>query len=118
MISYIHDPDMKYNEPANVVSDTTTAMRDPVFFRWHKTIDMLCVKLKDRLPPYEENDLIFTDITIKSFNILDASNQQIDQLITFWQKSTVNLQNGLDFHVSEPVLVTFTHLNYQQFSYV
>ncbi|XP_055317646.1 phenoloxidase subunit 1-like [Sitodiplosis mosellana] len=118
MTSSMHDPDGKHKEPPGVMGDTTTAMRDPLFFRWHKMVDQLFTKLKDRLPPYQEADLQFKDITIKSLNILDGSNQSTEQLITFWQKSTVNLQNGLNFHRSEPILVTFTHLNYQHFSYL
>lgn len=117
MLSYIHDPEDKYKEQAGVMSDTTTAMRDPVFFRWHKMIDELCCKLKNRLPPYPESDLLFEDISISSLVILNESNQPIHELNTFWQKTSVNLQNGMDFHVAHPVYVTFTHLNYRHFKY-
>lgn len=117
MIALSHDPLMKYKEPGGCLSDTTTALRDPAFFRWHKMIDDLCVKLKNRLPPYEPKDLSFDKIKIKEFKLFDSSNKSVDELITFWQETTVNLQNGLDFHVNAPSLVTFTHLNYQHFTY-
>lgn len=118
MISFIHDPDGKYKEPGGVMSDTSTAMRDPAFYRWHKMVDDLCVKLKNRLEPYRDQDLVFDGIKIKSLDLLDGSNKSTEQLFTFWQKTIVNLQNGLDFHVNKQSLVTLTHLNYQTFTYV
>lgn len=118
IISLIHDPKMKYKEQGGVMADTTTAARDPVFYRWHKMVDDLCVKLKDRLPPYQRQQLIFKGIAIKSLDVLDESkNEPTEELVTFWQESTVNLQSGLDFHVNSPILVSFTHLNYRQFGY-
>lgn len=117
LLAFAHDPEMKYNESASIMGSTGTACRDPIFYRWHKTIDNLCVKLKDRLPPYQKSELQFTDITIKSLNILNESDESIEQLCTFWQKSTVNLQHGLDFENDHPILVNFTHLNYQHFTY-
>lgn len=117
IISLIHDPDGKYKEMGGVMSDTTTALRDPAFYRWHKMIDDLGVKLKDRLPPYTDKDLAFSGIKIVSVDILDNSNKSITELLTFWQQTTLNLQNGLDFHVQTPSLVTVTHLNHQEFTY-
>lgn len=118
VISFMHDPDMKYKEEAGLLADSTTAARDPVFYRWHKMIDDLCVKLKDRSPPYDNSNLTFRGIKINSLDLIRASDQKpTNELITFWQKSTVNLQNGLDFHANSPSLVTFTHLNYQNFIY-
>lgn len=118
VISFIHDPQMKYKEEPAVMSDTTTSCRDPVFYRWHKMFDDVCVKLKDRLPPYQPKDLAYNGIKLVSLDLYNDSNQQkTEELITFWQKSTVNLQNGLDFHVDSPSLVSFTHLNYQHFTY-
>lgn len=101
------------------MGSTTTAVRDPIFFRWHQTIDEICLKLKDYLPFYTSDVLSFNGIEIKSLDLLNDSDEPLanDQLITYWQKSTVNLQNGLDFRADEPVLVQFTHLNYQHFSY-
>lgn len=118
MISLIHDPCMKYKEPGGVMSDTTTALRDPIFYRWHKMCDDLGVKLKNRLPRYTDADLTFSGIKIKSFDFVDPSDKVLPQLTTFWQRSIVNLQNGLDFHANVPSLVAFTHLNYQQFTYL
>lgn len=111
---------IKHKEAAGCLSDTSTSCRDPVFFRWHKMVDNLCVKLKNRLPPYQNKDLAFNGIAIQKLDILNAStNKPVDrdELNTFWQISTINLEYGLDFHVNQPVLVQTTHLNYRQYKY-
>lgn len=97
--------------------DTATALRDHVFYQWHKMVDQVCVRLKDKLPVYQPKDLKFEGVKIKSCDLLDDSKTSIDQLITFWQKSTVDLRNGLDFRSNKPSLITFTHLNYRPFTY-
>lgn len=97
--------------------DTATACRDHVFYEWHKMVDQLFIRLKNKLPPYKPEDLQFDGVNITSLDLLDESKISVDQLVTFWQKSTVDLRNGLDFHSDKPSLVTFTHLNYQPFTY-
>lgn len=98
---------------------TQTACRDPIFYQWHQMIDDLCMKVKDRLPPYTNSDLTFNGIKIQSIDLLDANNKPFDknELITFWQQSDVNLANGLDFSSHQPANVRFTHLNNREFTY-
>lgn len=33
-ISYCHDPKNKFSEPYSVLGEPSTALRDPVFYRW------------------------------------------------------------------------------------
>lgn len=49
-ISYCHDPDHRHLESFGVMGDSSTAMRDPVFYRWHAYIDDLFQEHKQRLP--------------------------------------------------------------------
>lgn len=44
-------------------------------------------------------------------------NQQPNLLLTFWNKSDVDLSRGLDFTPRGPVLARFTHLNHADFTY-
>lgn len=37
--AYIHDPDHRHLEHFAAMGESTTAMRDPVFYRWHAFID-------------------------------------------------------------------------------
>lgn len=49
-ISYSHDPDHRHLESFGVMGDSATAMRDPIFYRWHAYIDDLFQEHKQRLP--------------------------------------------------------------------
>ena len=39
------------------MGDTGTAMRDPIFYRWHAFIDDLFQEYKRGQPPYEESEV-------------------------------------------------------------
>ena len=39
------------------MGDSATAMRDPVFYRWHATIDDLFQKHKQTLTPYSQREV-------------------------------------------------------------
>lgn len=113
----IHDPTNKYKTQSTIIKDLSSTLRDPFFYQWHKMVDDLCVRIKVKLPKYKTEELQLNGIKIASLELLDETNNSVEQLITFWQKSTVDLQNGLDFHSNNPSRITFTHLNYQQFIY-
>lgn len=117
MIGYIHDPTNKYKTGPGIMLGLAYSMRDVAFYQWHKMFDDLCLRLTAKLPPYRQEDLKFNDIKITSIDLLDKSNDSVEQLITFWQQSKVDLQYGLDFHSDIPTLITFIHLNYQNFTY-
>lgn len=118
LISLCHDPDRKYEEDMGVMGDTSTSVRDPIFFEWHEHINDLCVKLKDKMQPYTDAELACNGVCIKKCCIVDGNNEEASELITFWQKSTVNLEYGLDYEAEKtPRTLEFTHLNYQSFTY-
>ena len=49
LIAYAHDPDHRHLENFGVIGDSTTAMRDPVFYRVHAQVDdMFHVKLRKK----------------------------------------------------------------------
>lgn len=57
MLAYIHDPDNSFFEGFGVIGDNTTAMRDPVFYRWHQHIDDVFQRHKRRFKPYSKDDV-------------------------------------------------------------
>lgn len=114
--SYCHDPDGKFNEMAAVMSDTSTAMRDPIFYQWHAFVDSLFHRHKTMLPPYTPQDLTFTDVVCNSMELVQ-NGALTDELHTYWMKSDINLSRGLDFAAPGNVYVRMTHLNYEYFSY-
>lgn len=86
-------------EDYGVMADVTTAMRDPIFYRWHSFLDTIFTKYKNTLPPYHEPELIFDNIIVNSVEVQIKSNRNVtaNLLLTFWQKSNVDLGAGLDF---------------------
>lgn len=53
-ISLVHDPDARHLETFGVMGDSATAMRDPVFYRWHGFIDDVFQEYKSTLPAYTQ----------------------------------------------------------------
>lgn len=107
----------RHNEDGGVMMDTSTAMRDPVFYRWHSMIDYLFLHHKNTLPPYADNQLRLDNIKIDNVEFV-SDGKIVDELRTYWHILTnVNLQNGLDFAANETVYVTVTHSIYEKFSY-
>ena len=52
-----------------VMDDTGTAVRDPIFFRWHKFIDDLFVRHKNKLTPYSADDLSFNPVCLEEISV-------------------------------------------------
>ncbi|KAJ8963808.1 hypothetical protein NQ317_004476 [Molorchus minor] len=101
LISLIHDPDSRHLEEPGVMGDVATAMRDPIFYRWHGFIDSIFQYFKARLPRYTEAQ----------------KGGQPNELTTFWQQSEVNISRGLDFQNRGKIFVRFTHLQHAEFKY-
>ncbi|XP_023245051.1 phenoloxidase subunit 1-like [Copidosoma floridanum] len=116
VISLIHDPDHRYLENVSVMGDNTTAMRDPVFYRWHSYIDNLFRAFKDDTTPYSKDDLTFRGVTVTQLGI-SSGNSNPNTLNTHWSMGDINLSRGLDFAPRGAVLVRVTHLNHDEFSY-
>ncbi|KAF7994702.1 hypothetical protein HCN44_004174 [Aphidius gifuensis] len=115
-IAYLHDPDHRYLESFGVMGDSATAMRDPLFYRWHAFINDIFMEHKNLLPPYKPEQLNFRGVEMVNVQIVTA-NQAVNNLVTFWNKSDVDLSRGLDFAPRGPLLARFTHLNHAPFSY-
>nr|WGN96288.1 setae polypeptide [Ochrogaster lunifer] len=116
LISYAHDPDHRHLEQFGVMGDSATAMRDPIFYRWHSFIDDIFQVYKDKLTPYSDDKLDFPGVRVSSINVSgQAGNNTFG---TFWEQSTVELGRGLDFSPRGSVLARFTHLQHQEFEYI
>jgi len=50
---HIHFMAFDNRQPYGVMADTSTAVRDPIFFRWHKQVDVIFHAFQDTLPPYD-----------------------------------------------------------------
>ncbi|XP_039430147.1 phenoloxidase 8-like [Culex pipiens pallens] len=118
IIAYIHDPDNVYLEGPAPMGDTATAMRDPVFYRLHLFVDDLLEHYKRKLIPYSMQELGFPGITIRDVSVqISTGKAAVNRLLTYWQRSQVDLGVGLDFGPQGSVLATFTHLQHAPFVY-
>ncbi|XP_045539351.1 phenoloxidase subunit 1 [Papilio machaon] len=115
-ISYCHDPDHRNLEQFGVMGDSATAMRDPIFYRWHAYVDDLFTMYKSKLPPYGDDKLDFPGIRVSSISI--ESPAGANTFATQWEQSTVELSRGMDFTPRGSVLARFTHLQHDEFVYV
>ncbi|KAI5638758.1 hemocyanin, ig-like domain-containing protein [Phthorimaea operculella] len=115
-ISYSHDPDHRHLEQFGVMGDSATAMRDPIFYRWHAYVDDLFVTYKNKLTPYPADRLDFPGIRCSGISVEGSAGQ--NTLATQWEQSTVELGRGLDFTPRGSVLARFTHLQHDEFNYV
>lgn len=62
-ISYCHDPDNKFLESYGVMGEPSTAMRDPVFYRWYAFLVDIIQLHKKNLPAYTEREVSSSSIS-------------------------------------------------------
>uniref|UniRef100_A0A6P7G6E7 Phenoloxidase 1-like n=1 Tax=Diabrotica virgifera virgifera TaxID=50390 RepID=A0A6P7G6E7_DIAVI len=115
--AYIHDPDFRHQECIGVMGDSSTAMRDPFFYRWHATIDDIFQNHKDTLPGYTEKQLGFENVVVQDVKV-QTQGAPVNTLQTYWQQSQIDLSRGLDFlQAGGAVPVKFIHLQHKLFAY-
>ncbi|XP_073947872.1 phenoloxidase subunit 1-like isoform X2 [Choristoneura fumiferana] len=115
-ISFAHDPDNRHLENFGVMGDSATAMRDPVFYRWHAHVDDIFNLHKAKLPAYTPRQLEFPAIRVSSIGVEGRGGA--NTLRTQWEQSTVELSRGLDFMPRGSMLARFEHLQHDDFNYV
>lgn len=108
----MHDPDQRYLESFAVMGDVTTAMRDPIFYRWHGYIDDLFQEHKTRLPQYTVQELGFPNVTVGEVTV-QPQNGPVDTFQTFWRTSDVDLSRGMDFVPRGNVFAKYCLVNNQ-----
>lgn len=102
-----------------MMGDVTTAMRDPIFYRWHSFIESVFVRHKDLLPEYNAaQHFSFDNVTVQSIAVqISRGNAAPNILLTYWQRSDVDLAAGLDFGPEGNVYAQFTHMQHAPFEY-
>ncbi|XP_053683757.1 phenoloxidase 8-like [Sabethes cyaneus] len=117
-IAFCHDPEDRYLEPYGIMGDVATAQRDPSFYLWHSFVDDVLVRHKDSLDPYTAAELSYPGITVTNLNVsLNRPNVVPNVLLTYWQRSQVDLAAGLDFGPKGNVFASFTHLQHAPYVY-
>lgn len=100
------------------MGDTTTAMRDPMFYRFHKHVDEIFDRHKRLLAQYNRFQLGYDPININSVAVqIPRDNAARNLLLTFWQRSQVDLSSGLTFAPQGRAFISFIHLQHADFNY-
>lgn len=60
-------------------------------------IDNLFQIHMNKLPPYTDQQIGYSKISIPSFSIQSDGNSPVNVFRTFWQQSDVDLSRGMDF---------------------
>ncbi|EZA55827.1 phenoloxidase 1 isoform X2 [Ooceraea biroi] len=115
-ISYCHDPDHRYLENFGIMGEPATAMRDPIFYRFHGFTDRVFLEYKNTLPEYSLQQLSFAGVEITDIWV-QTPDQSANVLTTFWKQSDIDLSRGLDFIPRGSLPVRFTHLFHTNFTY-
>ncbi|XP_055918390.1 uncharacterized protein LOC129950477 [Eupeodes corollae] len=118
LISLAHDPDSRHLEDIGVMGDVTTAMRDPIFYRWHSFIDQIFLKFKGLLPAYDESQLGFNGVNVDGISVQITSKGTTPNILaTFWQNSDIDIGAGLDFGPNGAIFARYSHLQHAPFEY-
>ncbi|XP_054709529.1 hemocyanin D chain-like [Uloborus diversus] len=112
MVAKIHDHDGRFKENPGVMDDTSTALRDPIFYRYHRWMDNIFQEYKSRLPNYTAKELTFPDVRITSVTI----NAKVPNLVhTYTKDATLELSHGIN--LKNRIQVKYQHLDHEPFSY-
>jgi len=112
MMARIHDPDGRYKENPGVMSDTSTSLRDPIFYRYHRFIDNIFQEYKATLPVYDHKDLDFPGVSVVNVTV----NAKLPNIVnTFCKEDQLELSHGLSLKGS--VKVKYEHLDHEPFTY-
>ena len=96
----------------------TTAVRDPVFYRWHAHIDTLFKMYQNNLEPYKFNDL--PPVEIKALTIVGPSKQKnylTTEMRTRRIRSGETIQKSEKSQVRTNSLMTMSYLSHESFLY-
>nr|CCA94928.1 hemocyanin subunit g [Mastigoproctus giganteus] len=114
MMARMHDPDGRYQENPGVMSDTSTSLRDPIFYRWHRFVDNIFKDYKSTLHPYEKEEYSFDGIEVLEVTVKAKTD---NVLTTFLKEDILELTHGINLGTTHSVKVTYDHLDHEPFHY-
>ncbi|KAF2350450.1 Hemocyanin/hexamerin middle domain [Trinorchestia longiramus] len=115
LIASSHDPDGTHGENLGVMSDSAVAMRDPVFYRWHKYIDWIFQQYKATQPSYTVQQLELPGVTVNRLGV--ATGNVADEIHTGWSSREFEASRGIDFGTAQSVRINLQHLDHKPFDY-
>lgn len=114
MMARLQDPDGRFNENPGVMSDTSTSLRDPIFYRYHRFIDNIFQKYIATLKSHSRDELTCPGVQIVNVTV----NAKVPNVITtFMKQAELELSYGIDFGSNHSVKVLYNHLDHEPFTY-
>nr|CCA94919.1 hemocyanin subunit e [Euphrynichus bacillifer] len=114
MMARVHDPDGRFQENPGVMSDTSTSIRDPIFYRYHRFVDNIFQDFKLSLNPYTKEELDFPGIEVVNVTV----TAKVPNLVTTYLKEAeLELHHGIDFGTTHSVKAAYKHLDHEPFAY-
>jgi hypothetical protein len=101
-----------------VMGNPNGAVRDPLFFRWHKLIDDIHQEYKNTLPAYGDQELDFPGVEITAAHVQSERGQVANNLYTFMDTTSVRLQS-VDLQATDgsSVNIAYDRLNHIPYTY-
>jgi len=115
MMARMHDPDGRFQENPGVMSDTSTSLRDPIFYRWHRFVDNIFQQYKATLHSYTKDELSFEGIKLLSAQV---NAKQPNVVTTYIKDDKLDLSHGINFGTGHKVYVKYHHLDHEPFSVI
>ncbi|XP_053638076.2 pseudohemocyanin-1 [Cherax quadricarinatus] len=113
LLGHQGDPHDRYHEAPSVLEHYETATRDPAFYQLHKYIDDLFRKHKDRLPPYNKEELEFHGVAINNINI----DGPLETYLEDYEYSLVNAVDDKDEVDNLEISTYIPRLKHKDFSF-
>lgn len=109
---------MHEGEGLGVMAEPNTAVRDPLFFNWHKHIDDVHMYYKNGLPAYGDEELSFPGVNITAVHVESSRAEKQNELYTFMETTSVRIPS-LDLQATDggSVNVAYDRLNHIPFKY-
>lgn len=114
MMARMTDPDGSFEENPGVMSDTSTSLRDPIFYRWHRFVDNIFQQYKATLHSYTPDDLNCPGVKIVSVQVNAKAQNRVR---TYFKQEELLLSHGINFGTDHAVKVRYNHLDHEPFSY-
>nr|CCA94918.1 hemocyanin subunit d [Euphrynichus bacillifer] len=112
ILAQAHDPDGRFKENPGVMDDTSTALRDPIFYRLHRFMDNIFQEYKHSLKPYDRHDLEFPGIRIQNVTV----KARVENIVnTFMKEDELELSHGINLKGS--VRVKYEHIDHEPYKY-
>jgi len=101
---------------AGVMSSTVTAMRDPIFYRWHGYVNSMFQQYKNSLGPYTDSDLGFDGVRVVSSQVQPLWGDT-DTFYTYRESTSVRLDRLDSTSPGTRMNVEYMRMNHRPFSW-